>query len=63
MHPACRLQQVFESVGDQIDFDKGSVVGNPEAMNRLRTRAGIVADLRPRVPTAPRRDYFDRVKC
>lgn len=37
------LQQVFESVGDGVDFDKGSVVGFPDAIERLRTRAGIVA--------------------
>ncbi|MGD1092913.1 MAG: hypothetical protein ABSB35_13105 [Bryobacteraceae bacterium] len=37
------LQQIFESVGDRIDFDKGSVVGMPEAIARVRARAGITA--------------------
>lgn len=37
------LQQVFESVGDDIDFDKGSVVGLAESVARLRARAGIGA--------------------
>jgi len=37
------VRQVFESVGDAVDFDKGSVVGLPEAIDRLRARAGIGA--------------------
>jgi hypothetical protein len=37
------VQQVFESVGDDIDFFKGSVVGSLEAIARLRARAGIAA--------------------
>jgi len=37
------LEQVFESVGDGVSFRDGSVVGSPEAIERLRTRAGMGA--------------------
>ena len=35
------LQQVFESAAEGVDFIKGSLVGMPEAIGRLRTRAGM----------------------
>jgi hypothetical protein len=34
------VQQVFESVGDDIHFHKGSLSGTPDALGRLATRAG-----------------------
>lgn len=48
------LQQVFESVGDDISFEKGSVVGPPEVIDRVRARAGVGAG--PESPAA----YVDR---
>jgi hypothetical protein len=35
------VEQVFESVGDGVQFYKGVLSGIPEALNRVRLRAGI----------------------
>lgn len=35
------LEQVFESVGDGVRFAGGSAFGAPEAMQRIRSRAGM----------------------
>lgn len=37
------LQQVFESVGESLDFHKGSLVGMPEAIERVVARAGVTS--------------------
>lgn len=38
------LQQVYESAGDEVDFYRGSVVGSPEAIRRVRSRAGLTVE-------------------
>jgi hypothetical protein len=35
------LLQVFESVGEQVQFSHGSLSGLPEAIERLKARAGM----------------------
>ncbi len=35
------LDQIFESVGEQVQFSHGSLSGPPETIARLRQRAGI----------------------
>ena len=49
------LQQVFESVGDDVYFDKGSVVGLPEAVDRIRKRARLDASQESPVAYVDRR--------
>ena len=38
---ASALLQVFESVGEQIHFSYGSLSGAPEAIERVKARAGM----------------------
>src|SRR5271155_2023335 len=35
------LEDVFSSVGEDIQFTNGCLVGQPDAINRLRARAGV----------------------
>jgi hypothetical protein len=37
------MHHVFESVGDGVSFYQGTLTGSPEAIDRLRVRAGIGA--------------------
>lgn len=39
------LSEVFESVGDAVSFDRGTLSGKPDAIARLRIRAGVAPDL------------------
>jgi hypothetical protein len=48
------LYQVFESVGDEASFYHGILTGPPEAVDRVKTRAGM--DTAKRSPVA----YIDR---
>jgi hypothetical protein len=41
---ATALEQVYESVGDDLCFDDGVLTGSPEALRRLRERARINPD-------------------
>ena len=50
------LSVVFESVGDDVSFYRGTLNGGVEAFERVRTRAGVA--MTPHSPVA----YFDRAK-
>jgi hypothetical protein len=50
------LSVVFESVGDDVLFYRGTLTGDVEAFERVRTRAGVA--MTPHSPVA----YFDRAK-
>src|SRR5581483_2795375 len=38
------LHEVFENVGDEVSYDRGSVTGRPEAIDRVKVRAGMPTD-------------------
>jgi hypothetical protein len=50
------LSVVFESVGDDVSFYRGTLSGDVDAFERVRTRAGVA--MTPHSPVA----YFDRAK-